>query len=111
MAAIPKLEDCSPGITPTGFCVLVAMAEVDRKIGNIFVPDATADKEQVVEQRGRIVAVSPVAFDFATFPNEQLPKQGDAVIIAKLSGVQTKGADGRVYRLCQDRDILAVLSE
>lgn len=112
MAAIPTLAECKPGITPTGFCALVAIAEQqERTAGGVFLPDSMKDKNQVVEQRGRLVAISPVAFDFANFSEEELPKVGDAVIIAKLSGVQVDGQDGRKYRLVQDRDVLAVVEE
>lgn len=112
MAGIPKMDECNPGITPTGFCALVAIAEQQEKTaGGIFLPDAVKDKSQVVEQRGRLVAISPVAFDFANFSDDELPKVGNAVIIAKLSGVQVDGQDGRKYRLVQDRDILAIVRE
>lgn len=111
MAGIPALAECEPGITPTGFCALVAIADQDGRIGNIHIPDSMRDKNQIVEQRGRLVAVSPVAFDFANFSDDELPKAGDAVIIAKLAGVQVDGKDGRKYRLVQDRDILAVVAE
>ena len=111
MAGLPSLAECKPGIVPTGFCALVAIAEQQEKIGNVFLPDAVKDKNQVVEQRGRLVAISPVAFDFAAFGPDQVPPVGAAVIIAKLSGVAVDGADGRKYRLVQDRDILAVVEE
>jgi len=112
VANVPTLAECQPGITPTGFCALVAIAEQQEKTsGGVFLPDSMKDKNQVVEQRGRLVSISPVAFDFANFSDDELPKVGDAVIIAKLSGVQVDGNDGRKYRLVQDRDILAVVEE
>ncbi len=108
---IPALQDCKPGIAPTSFCVLVAIAEQQEQTkGGILLPDAMRDKQGVVEQRGRLVAISPVAFDFANFSGKE-SKVGDAVIIAKLAGVAVDGADGRKYRLCLDKDILAVVEE
>jgi chaperonin GroES len=111
MAAIPKLEDCHPGMRARGFCVLVAPAEQEEKtIGGIILPDQVKDKGQIVEQRGRIIDVSPAAFDFAEFGGHA-PKTGDAIVFGKLAGVLVEGHDGRKYRLLNDKDVLAVLDE
>lgn len=111
MGTIPSLEECKPGINPTGFNVLVAVEFVDEKIGNIFIPDSARDKEKLVQVRGRIIAVSPAAFDFADWPASSRPKVGDAIQFAKLAGIITKGADGRDYRLLTDKDVAATIDE
>ena len=110
MGSIPKLEDCKPGIKPKGFNVLVVVEPVTEKIGSVFIPEQSRDKEKLVQVRGRIVDASPAAFDFAEF-GEEAPKPGDAVQFAKLAGVITKGADGLDYRLLLDKDIAAVIDE
>jgi len=104
------LEDCKPGIKPMGFNVLVAVEPVTDKIGSVFIPDHAQDKERLIQVRGRIVATSPAAFDFANF-GENAPAAGDAVQFAKLAGLMTKGADGRDYRLLLDKDIAAIIDE
>jgi co-chaperonin GroES (HSP10) len=108
--AIPKLEECKPGIVPKGFNVLVAIEPVEDKIGSVFIPQQSQDKEKLVQAKGRIVALSPAAFDFANF-GDDAPKVGDAIQFAKLAGLMTKGADGKDYRLLLDKDIAAVIEE
>ena len=111
MAGIPKLEECKPGMKARGFCVLVAPAETEEKTsGGIILPDSVKDKDRIVEQRGRIIDVSPAAFDFADFGGAA-PKIGDPIVFGKLAGVLVDGADGRKYRLLNDKDVLAVLEE
>ena len=107
---IPKLEDCRPGIMPRGFNVLVVVEPVEEKIGSVFIPESSRQKEEMVQVRGRIVDMSPAAFDFADF-GEAKPRIGEAIQFAKLGGVQTKGADGLTYRLMLDKDVAAVIDE
>lgn len=107
---IPKLEDCRPGIMPRGFNVLVVVEPVEEKIGSVYIPDSARQKEELIQVRGRIIDMSPAAFDFAEF-GEAKPKIGDAIQFAKLGGVQTKGADGLAYRLMTDKDVAAVIDE
>lgn len=111
MGAIPNLEDCNPGMRARGFCVLVAPAEAEeRTLGGIILPDSVKDKDRIVEQRGRIIDVSPAAFDFADF-GSSAPQRGDAIVFGKLAGVLVDGLDGRKYRLLNDKDVLAVIDE
>lgn len=112
MGTIPSLADCKPGIKPTSFCVLVAIAEQEEKTqGGIILIDSHKDKERIVEQRGRLVDVSPAAFDFAEWPASSRPQVGNAIIFGKLAGVQIDGEDGRKYRLLNDKDVLAIVEE
>jgi len=108
---IPKLEDCKPGIKPVGFNVLVAV-EPTKSVtdGGVHLPDQFKDKERLVQVRGRIVDVSPAAFDFADF-GDHAPKIGDAVMFSKLAGVMPAASDGKDYRLLLDKDIAAIIDE
>lgn len=112
MAPIPKLEDCNPGLRATGFAMVVAVAPVpDTSKGGIIIPDAAREKDKLIGVQGRVVSMSPACFDFAAFPENATPKVGDAVQFAKLAGVMTTGADGKEYRLIQDRDVIAIIEE
>jgi co-chaperonin GroES (HSP10) len=108
--AIPALNDCKPGIRATGFNLVVAVEPADEKKGNILVPDSVREKETLVQTRGRIVSISPVAFDFANFDGDA-PKLGDAVIFAKLAGIRTTLADGKEGRIIADKDVAAIIEE
>src|SRR6185503_15634675 len=100
MSNIPKLEDCNPGLRATGFALVVATEPVEEASkGGIIIPQQTRDKEEIVQQRGRIISMSPCAFDFAAFPPEAIPQVGSAIVFAKLAGFRAEGADGRHYRV------------
>lgn len=93
---------------PTGFCAIVRMAKQEEQTASgLFLPSSVTDKNAVVEQIGHLEAISPAAFDFATFPDGSTPQVGDEVMIAKLAGVQFDGPDGGKFRAVQDRDIIA----
>lgn len=108
---IPALSDCAPGLRATGFAMVVAVAPTPEQRNGIFMPDSVRDKEKLTEVKGRIVSMSPACFDFASFPAGSAPKIGDAIQFARLAGVMTTGADGKEYRLLQDRDVLAIVEE
>lgn len=108
---IPEMNDCAPGIKPTGFNVLLALAHQEGRIGSIIIPDNISDRDRLAQVEGRLVGVSPAAFDFAHFPEGTKPKEGDAVMFAKFAGVVVKGRDGKEYRLLLDKDITAVIEE
>lgn len=106
---IPSLSDCDPGLRPSEFNVLVLPEEIPEKTkGGLYIPDAVKDADKAAGQRGRLVAVSPVAFDYAEFPEGEKPKVGDIVITAKYAGSKVKGRDDRDYVILKDRDVMAV---
>lgn len=108
---IPALADCRPGLRATGFAIVVAMPPANDKRGKLFIPDDVASKEQMMEVRGRVVSLSPAAFDFADFPDGTAPVRGDIVQFARMSGIQTTGSDGNLYRIINDRDVMAIVEE
>lgn len=108
--AIPKLEDCRLGMKATGWNVIVVPEPAEEKKGAIFIPDSVKDKEEIVQQRGRIVSVGPAAFTAADYAGEE-PGEGDAVIFARLAGFRVKLADGKDARVIQDRDVAVILDE
>lgn len=110
-ASIPSLSECNPGIRPSEFNVLVLPEVIEDKVGNIFIPDSAKDAKEASGQRGRLVAISPVAFDYASFPEGSKPVVGDVVLFAKFAGTLVTGLDGRDFRLMKDRDIMAVEAE
>jgi len=100
------------GIRPTAFKVLVAPRKVEeRTAGGIIIPDETKDRQQYAAMEGELIAVSPLAFGYETWPvDAEKPQVGQRVVFAKFAGFAIKGADGRDYRLVEDKDIAAVLA-
>lgn len=107
----PTLADCAPAIEPTEYQVLVAMAQKEAVTpGGILLPDALAEKEQWGSTHARLLAVSPLAFSYATWPgNARKPQVGDVVFVGKFPGDEVIGRDGKTYRLCNDREIAGII--
>ncbi len=109
--AIPKLEDCKLGMRASGWnCIVVPEPIEEKTAGGIFIPDMVKSKEEIVQQRARIVSIGPAAFDQADYKGQQ-PKVGDACLIAKLAGFATNLADGKLARVIQDKDVAVILEE
>lgn len=111
-ALIPSLSECNPGLRPSEFNVLVLPEEVPEKTkGGIILTDTIKDADKASGRRARLVAVSPVAFSYAEFPEGTKPVVGDIVLIAKYAGTLVDGLDGREYRIIKDSDVAAVETE
>ena len=69
------------GLEPTEYNVLVKPDKVEEKTKTgIYVPDMVREKEQAAAQRGVIVAMSPLAFTYETWPaGAYAPRVGDLV--------------------------------
>lgn len=99
------------GIMPTEFKVLIDPKQVDEKIGSIIVPDMTKDREKYATVEGTIVALSHLAFTYASEDEwaGMKPKPGDRVLYVKYAGIRHKGKDGKEYVLANDKDIVAII--
>lgn len=93
------------GVEPLGRAVLVRYYEEPAKASSvIFIPETVQDRLMMLDQKAVVVQVGP-----ACWPDEpQRAAPGDLVMIAKMSGVPMVGpADGKQYRMVNDRDIFA----
>jgi co-chaperonin GroES (HSP10) len=109
---IPKLEDCKPGLKPLGYTVLVAV-EVHEEVtaGGIHVPEQFRNREDSASEKGRIVDVSPMAFQGGDWASSTPLKVGSAVLFQRYAGTETEGGDGRKYRIINDEDLKGVFDE
>lgn len=110
--AIPSLEACYPGMEPSEYNLIIAPAVTRNTVGKsslILIADDTKAQLDMAVQVGRIVAVSPLAFNFANWGDNLPPQIGDVVWFAKFAGGVFEGVDGREYRLIKDKDITGVL--
>lgn len=110
---VPALADCDYWLEPTEYNVIVAPAEAPKTVGKaglIIAPDDTRENADLAIQIGRLVAASPVAFNYERWPKGTNPPQvGQVVWYARYAGTQYEGPDGRTYRMIKDKDIGAVV--
>lgn len=107
---LPTLDECKPGFQPVEYNVVVAAEETEevRKSG-LIIPLNIKDKDDTASMIGRLVAVSPLAFNYDNWPDDQdKPAPGARVLFAKYAGVLVDGADQRQYRVFKDKDVMAV---
>lgn len=109
--AFPTLEDCKPSFAPVEYNVLIAPEETEQVTkGGIIKPPSFKEANDMASMQGLLVAVSPLAFNYDSWPEgSRIPQPGDYVIFAKYAGVLVEDS-GREWRLCKDRDIIAVYS-
>lgn len=96
------------GIEPLEYRVIVLPEKVEERTkGGLFMPDELREREQWAETRGRLVAMSPVAFNFED--GAPKPSVGDTVLHQRHAGILAKGVDGVEYRVIADKDVLGVI--
>ena len=98
------------GLQPVGRAVLLRMIEIDElKAELVVIPDHVRRNSAVMEQRAEVIEVGAEAW-----ADEKTPRAaaGDKVIVTKLAGYMTKGpADGKLYRLVNDRDVFCRITK
>jgi co-chaperonin GroES (HSP10) len=95
------------GLQPVEYKVLVLPEEVPDKIGSIILTDETKDTKAMAQGRGKLIAIGSLAFEDW---NDSIAI-GDEVIFPKYAGFvvpKEDSADGRVYRLFNDKEVVAV---
>ena len=111
LADVPKLADCRPGLKPTEYNVVVVMVEVPDAINGIYLPEGERERIGDAMQLGRIIAASPLAFNYDAIPESERPKKGDLIWFARFAGGLFTGRDGRSYRMIKDKDVMGVIPE
>lgn len=101
------------GFEPTQFNVLVRVQDVETKTaGGLILADETVEKKKFARQRGTLVAASPLAFTYATWPDEESkPKIGNSVVFAKYNATEFEGDDGETYWLMKDESIIGIVKD
>lgn len=107
---IPKVEECNPGLRPMGYNVLVALDVLEEKtVGGIILPTKHIDRENSASEKGRIIAVSPMAFRGGDWDGVPVPEVGSAVLFQRYAGTEFEGDDGKKYRIIADADLKGIL--
>lgn len=96
------------GIDPKGFRVLIKPMEVENKTaGGIVLATETIKKDETQQIRGQVIAVGPDCF---SDKRSVYCESGDYVLFARYAGLTYTGADGELYRIINDEDVVAVLN-
>lgn len=107
---IPNLSDCNPGLRPMGYNVLVAVDVLEEKTaGGIILPGVHLERENSASEKGRLVAVSEMAFKGGDWVGTDVPEAGDAVLFQRYAGTEFEGGDKRKYRVIADSDLKGIL--
>lgn len=98
------------GLAPLGHAVLVSPYDVTAvKGGVIQLPDSVKERSLMIDQRCVVVEVGPCAWEGESSARA---RPGDRVIVTKFAGYMAVGpADGKQYRLVNDNDIFARITE
>jgi chaperonin GroES len=119
------------GIYPSGNRVVIKPDEVETTTaGGIVIPLTEAEKHQTAQSTGVLVAVGPDAFQEYTTTtyrhidgswkpvemtvtgfSQPFANVGDRVAFAKYGGLSVIGEDGEEYRILNDMDITAQVSD
>lgn len=106
------MSENKSGLVPKGRCILVTAYEPEmdrmRRLTGLFIPPTVTEKTAVWESRARVVAVGAMAWDDEKEPRAQ---PGDLVLITKFAGFVMAGADGRLYRFVNDRDVFGQITD
>lgn len=97
------------GLEPRGRAVLIEMYEPQQKASLIAIPDNVREKTDMMEQRAIVIAVGTSCWEDESSPRA---KVGERVLVTKFAGYMTRGpADGKRYRLVNDRDIFCAITD
>lgn len=96
------------GIRPKGHAVLGLPYEAPKKDSRIVLPDTVKERSQMLQDRIRIVAHGEACWSDEPVARAQI---GDLVLIPYLSGRMVRGKDGTLYRMVNDRDVIAEVDE
>jgi co-chaperonin GroES (HSP10) len=96
------------GLKPLGKAVLIRAYTPERKASVIELPAQVQNSMAMVDNRAVVVEVGVAAWDDEVAPRAA---PGDRVLVTKFAGFMATGpADGKLYRLVNDRDIFCAIT-
>lgn len=104
-------------LSPVEFNVVIEpdRVEAGKTKGGIILPDEVKENKDAAMMMGTLLAVSPLAFNYDTWPEEHIdkrPKVGDRILFAKYAGTVVQHPKSNVeLRVCKDKDIIAVIPQ
>jgi len=96
-------------ITPLQTTVLIDMEKINEQTKcGIVIPQSVRDTERLASIHGKIIAVADGAWQDQL--GDRRAKEGDDIIFAKYAGLVVKDSDDKEYRLLNDTDVLAIVT-
>ena len=96
-----------PGIIPVEYKVLIEPEQINEQTsGGLYIPQQTKEKDEMAQVKGVVVAIGGNAFEDWQYPR---PEVGNTVYFAKYAGYVVEGKNKRKYRICNDKDIVAII--
>ena len=97
---------------PCGWRILICVADLQEKTaGGILLPEIAKHNERNLSSIGQIVAVGDLAWRRPDLGVEHpWAAEGDWVVFGRYAGSRIE-VEGREYRLMNDEEILAVITE
>lgn len=96
------------GMQPVEYKILIAPEAIEEvSAGGIVLAGKTTAREAMAQVKGTLVAVGGNAFEDW---KGAIPQVGDVIWFAKYAGYVVKGADGKDYRLANDKDCSAIIT-
>jgi co-chaperonin GroES (HSP10) len=116
MTEVKKEIENTSGLKPLGRAVLVEHYEPERVGSLIVMPESVHVRTLMVEQRAVVIEVGPEAWKeergWSGLIKRPRARPGDLVLISAMAGYMAQGtADGRQYRLVNDRDVFAKITK
>lgn len=99
-------------VRPIDYRVIVRPDEVEERTkGGIILPPGTREADRLRQEKGTLVAKGDSAFDegWSDYEREQLVPDA-RVLVCAYAGTSFK-VENVMYRLCNDKDITALLEE
>jgi hypothetical protein len=96
------------GLHPQGHAVLCEPFEPELKASLIEIPDTVRQGLAILENRMRVVEIGLAAWKDEEGPRARV---GDVVMCVKHAGFVASGADGKMYRMVNGRDIFCRIDE
>ncbi len=98
-------------IAPIGTKVLIKVDDIEETTrGGIYLPPGARENAKFKQEKGTLVAKGDTAFkELSEFEQKSL-KPGARVLMCAYAGTNFKH-NNQMYRLCNDKDITAILEE
>lgn len=100
------------GIHPIEFKVLVLPDDEDKvSAGGIHIPEITHERQQMRMAKGTLIDRSEMAFAWGIggVRPDDAPAPGDRILYVKYSGEEVYDADGQMFRVMNDKDVIGTL--